>query len=405
MGVVAVTKRYTQETGRIDQDGNREYVTLYQVEVDSLEVTAREVLQAKIEDAIHLPRGEWEIDPKQAEAKSIASDFLGQTDWVTAGTEGVNVKDEWGQTSNEYAEIIGKEARRSEDPKLSLMWDVIITWRWMQIDKRWYVSVIPQIDREVVEDALLDLGYAAGANPTGVQIVIPGRMSANPEPGPIVNTALEVYDPPIERERNREIIRATRITNAPTDGMFDWEMAVNTDDVKLQLPVGFAPGRLTVQREYRFRPYELRVRSVNIAELRFNSRHYFRETWEIAVKRRSKPGNPSQADLIGQSGWRLDVMDAGTMQRINVGEADGRPVTITPGGAFSENDIRDGAAPNIRIPSTDGKPVTKPVLLNGQGRPMSDPRNHNNQPVFIRYVIYPNERAFATLPFLQAAGT
>lgn len=400
MGVTAVTERYTQRGG-IDAEGNREYTTLYQVEVDSIEVGVKTVLEGKIEDAYHIPRGEWEKDPMKDATPSIRSDSYLEQSHVTAGGT-ADDNDDWGQGGNKYAEVVRKEASRSEDPKLSLCWDVLVTWRWIEIDQRWYCAIIPQIDREIVEDAYVDLGYAAGGNPAGVTFSIPGRDSANSPPGPVVNLAGEVLDPPIERERNRMVIRMTRLTNDPTRSIFDWEMAVNTDSVKLELPVGYAPKRLPVQRTYNFRPWELRVRSVNLQEVRYNSRHYFRETWEIAYKnRRPEPNIGLEKSLSRNPGWRVDVLNAGVMQRVVPGKPAGRPGQIAPGGGFSENDIRPGTAPHVAIRGSDGKPIKKPMMLDEQGQPIWDFRYSGNNTIYVRYIVYRNERAFNSLPFFQ----
>jgi hypothetical protein len=206
-----------------------------------------------------------------------------------------------------------------------------------------------------VEDAIFRGGYkgrALALRPVGSK-------------GPVVNSAMVPYDPPLEKEISIRVIRFTR--NVPAWDATSYNSlqdSVNADHVHVN------------KRRYKFADLwikgQARIKNVNGAFQLANGRRYYKRTIEVWV-------NPL--------GWLSLVLDRGLERRALEGDPDGKGSTI------SASDLQPGMPPVGRIADADGYPVSAPIMLDGDGQPLRPDR----PPVYGAWQIYREARWPANL--------
>lgn len=162
--------------------------------------------------------------------------------------------------------------------------------------------------------------------------------------GPVINSALDAFDPAPEFEDDIEVLRITRNVFPYDDVLASgFRGTVNNAAVTIHKPdYGFTKdipafcgrihqfsARFMVDLEYRVKYYELTI--------------------EVHIRKDS---------------WRLIVPDKGLRRRAAVGDTTETGITISA----SNLDLNRPQLVAIRDPS--GNPITTPVLLNGRGRPL-----------------------------------
>ena len=185
----------------------------------------------------------------------------------------------------------------------------------------------------------------------------------------VVNSAMVVYDPPLERDAVTSILSVT----GNFAGIYDATEAekfinvVNASFYTLTYGAFF----------FSAGAHESKVQNITPSLQRTNGLLYWRVNFEIETDR--------------ELGWRYKIIDRGTVRRAGPGDPDGK------GGTISASDIQPGAATNAAIVDSLGFPVSEPVLLNGNGQPLENPLT--DDPVVVTWRYY-QEKEYTNIPLL-----
>ena len=185
--------------------------------------------------------------------------------------------------------------------------------------------------------------------------------------GPIVNSALCVYDPTLEEEIDIKVLRITKYLKAYDGATFGkFQGAVNSDEVSI------------VKSAYKFKEsfgkYQGFMRANSAQFAITNGKPHYRQTIEVHI-------HPLE------NGWRRLVVDRGLDARRAAEDPDGK------GGTISNSDVADaGAVYHEPIKDKEGYAITEPVLLDGNGQPLKVTSGMN--PVYLIYSTK-KEMAFA----------
>ena len=176
---------------------------------------------------------------------------------------------------------------------------------------------------------------------------------------PVMNSALDIFDPPAEREVAVTVLRITKTVGTVFPHLYEpYKGAVNNDDVIINK--GFY-GFL-----YRFAAYQGKIKSLNNDFNIANGIPYWRQTIEVHV-------NPL--------GWHWHIPDRGKNQL-------GRAEVVLDGITISNSDVGPAGFFKKRTLDVRGNPVEG--LLNGNGLLLKK----GEQPVYLEYQ-FDNEIPFA----------
>lgn len=184
---------------------------------------------------------------------------------------------------------------------------------------------------------------------------------------PPSNSALDVFDPPLEKQIHIRVVRITRY-QLQYDGVTagNWLGWVNNDAKVIDKIVPYYHDIWQPHCSY-FAEFGGSSEFINGASV-----------WKNTAEFHVHPFT-----------WWEDVIDRGLYVKLEAGDNDGR------GGTISNSDFVDGRPKNRRIVDHEGRPMTEPQLLNGRGK-LLEPAFPASDPVWIRYQIY-GEKSFAAL--------
>ncbi len=210
-----------------------------------------------------------------------------------------------------------------------------------------------------------------------------GKAALLTTPGTMVmprNSANTVYDPPLEKDDNRLILRIKIYRR-----LFNIDLAKSTINTvnKHQVTFGiFESDKLGKPFEGiygNFAEGTLKVASIDAAYRLEHTADEEIEFYEVNIEVHWR-----------DTGWREFVVDRGLNIAQKAGEANGR------GGVFSADPQPNGGL-STPIQGADGEPITEPQLLDGNGRTLGA----GLDPVYLEYKLY-TEIDYATDPFLGA---
>lgn len=162
----------------------------------------------------------------------------------------------------------------------------------------------------------------------------------------VTNSANVPYDPPLERENSIRVIRITRNSKESNYGTYaKYKNTVNSD--------AFSINKSAYGFRLELRPFFAKFTDFGQSFAIENKVRYWRETIEVQIHPR---------------GWRRQIPDRGLMRRLTEGDKDDAGNTISAG------DITDGWVHHTPIKDKDGLPITEPVLLDGNGKPIGPSR-------------------------------
>ncbi len=187
--------------------------------------------------------------------------------------------------------------------------------------------------------------------------------------GPLVNSAMDPFDPVPEGELDMQILRITRNV-FPYDSTIadNYIGTVNRDGVNIIKPA------------YGFRAYISptmgKIKNISATFGIVNSIPYYRQTIEVHR-------NPL--------GWRLSIIDMG-MNRRQMPFGDKKD----DGTAISDSDMKDYKPKVTPIRDENNYPILQPILLNGNGQPLE--LDKNKPPVYLQYEYY-SEVDWSAIPW------
>lgn len=182
--------------------------------------------------------------------------------------------------------------------------------------------------------------------------------------GPIVNSAMIPFDPPVERDDSRLTIRISKwLKEYPLGLVFKYQDTVNKNRFTIKKPwYGFS---------FNFVERTLKVSSISGSWQYINNISVWKITFELMFKR---------------EGWRVRVLDRGLHGRGLAGDPDALGSTIFSGNAgqyagslYGGGLAEGGGGGVVGVPGepvhrhlTDkaGVPITEPVLFDGNGQPL-----------------------------------
>jgi len=177
--------------------------------------------------------------------------------------------------------------------------------------------------------------------------------------GPVVNSAMVPYNPPLERNATRLALKYRKnMEEYPQQLAAQFHRAVNHDAVTFH----FKREKLKVA----LYPYSAQCVSVDGEFVETADKKFWSVTWTILID--------------DEFGFRERVVDRGLHARAMYGDPDGRGGTI-------ENEP-SGQARWRRLTDPAGNPISEPVLLNGNGQPLDIPQAGTIDPVYLTYSIY-----------------
>jgi len=178
--------------------------------------------------------------------------------------------------------------------------------------------------------------------------------------GPVVNSAMIPFNPPLERNATRiSIVYSKNLREFPVQAAAQFHRAVNDDAVEFEFK--FQGLKVAIE------PFRCQCVSINGTFQESAGDKFWRVTWELLID--------------DEFGFRANVVDRGLHARMAYGDPDGRGGTITD----------DPAVPWRRLTDKNGNPLSEPVLLNGNGQPLTTGRGGAMEPVYLTYSIYPEK--------------
>lgn len=182
--------------------------------------------------------------------------------------------------------------------------------------------------------------------------------------GPVHNSVFVPFDPPLERDMSRLVLRVTRYHAAfPIATAILYKDAINSD----VFTVNKVPQQLG---EFQVPKYAAKMRPITGVWTTVNDYDVWRTTYEV--------------EIDFEYGWRPQVVDRGVCARAAAGDPNGR------GGIISPSEIVEGVPQVRRMLDAEGFPIAEPVLLNGDGQPLAD----NEEPVYLTWSVYSRELPF-----------
>ena len=178
--------------------------------------------------------------------------------------------------------------------------------------------------------------------------------------GPLVNSALVPYNPPLERNATRIQLRYTKnLAEYPQQAAAQYHRAVNDDAVTFHF-----------KREglkFALYPYSAQCVAIDGAFTETNGVTFWRVTWTLIID--------------DEFGFRPRIVDRGLPARAMYGDPDGRGGFITS----TEGDQLRWR----RLTDKNGNPISEPVLLDGNGQPLVIADDGAPiEPVYLTYSIY-----------------
>ena len=188
---------------------------------------------------------------------------------------------------------------------------------------------------------------------------------------PVVNSAMTVLDPPLERAALQQLFRIGKYWfEYPWVAKFAFR-AVNKRAFSLLVRDPNMIGKDGKPTEdegalsVSFSPFQCQIASLNGALVKKNGLTVWKLSTEMLVDR--------------EFGFRVDVLDRGLSAKAGDGDPDGM------GGYYSASDDVDGRPQERRLLDANGVPLTEPVLFDGNGQPLE----LGADPVHITWSIYP----------------
>lgn len=255
----------------------------------------------------------------------------------------------------------GVFAPGNDDNALCSCREINVPRRQEGIDKAWYPELMfrtPTAEEQEDPNPLnwlddLDIGwvkytvaveeavYLGGflGNTEGILGRAPGSV------GPVINSAGDQYDPPLEDTPSYQVLRITKYRNAyPEATALTHTNAINNDVFNIIKP---RHSYAKVVQQY--------TCYLNVINGRFGTRYvdkqevnFWANTWELWIK---------------AEGWRVKLHDKGDRARRQTDDPDGK------GGSMSTADIAPaGRIENDMVRDRDGMPGGI-VLLDGEGQP------------------------------------
>ena len=373
MSVVSVSKAWRGSAGMRSLQ-SRTYTVHYRAETDDATDGIRRVIE-HFEDTPELPfLGDfylfegagivedhgvvlWKIEPTRDQSSatvwSIALHYKTPDDPGEGGaaggggTDGVG-EDEDGEATEEPTEFHGE----------------------LEVN---FVDFTRPVDRGIYRE-----GFTSYAIETGLvdpRYIQPAEQlyGGRDTEGPVVNSAMIPFNPPLERNATRiQILYTKNMPEYPRAVANIFHRAVNEEAVTFDFR--FQGLKWTIH------PFSTQCISINGSFQEAAGKKFWRVTWELLIDE--------------EYGFREKVVDRGLHARAMAGDPDGRGGTIT-----------SVAADQVtwrRITDKNGNPVSEPVLLNGNGQPLQLKGGNSFEaiePVYITYSIYPEKQfKFIGLP-------
>lgn len=310
MTINSVNETWAGETGSADNTWQRTYSRVFQVITDSPSHSVFEVGSAS---GIPLL---WSLHPDDTRCfcDKITPKRLASSRQI------------WEVTCS-YTNKLDEEDEPDENP----------------LSRPWKLSWTSQLFTKVAERGIKRETINAG----GTTIVpAPGGSIE----GPIINSAGDQFDPPVEIEQsNWQLTAKKNIATVPT-WLMDYRDSLNNSQITIA-GINFGKG-------------ELRINSMSIGEYAFENTIGF-YPFEIQIAQRSET-------------WMRELLDQGTHE----------VKTVNIGGAATVS--------RLRIVDKKGQHVTEPVRLDGGGVKLPDLAAVEDS-VFIRYQVYLKERDYGSL--------
>ena len=368
MTVTSVTKSW-RGSGGSKEVGKRSYVVHYRVETDDATDGVKTVLN-HFRDTASLPHlGDvytyegsgvvsdlgvklWKIDPVR--------DLQSATSWNVAVSYKSPDKPQEDEPAGGGGGGVGEDedGEPTENP-LDFHGDLDIS----------FVDVTRPVDRAIYRSGFRNYAIETGlVDPRYIQPAEQLYGGRDTE-GPVVNSAMIPFNPPLERNATRISLRYSKnLEEYPQQQAAQFHRAVNEEAVTFD----FKYQKL----KFAIEPYKAQCVAINGTFNEANGIKFWRVTWDILVD--------------DEFGFREKVVDRGLHARAMVGDPDGRGGTIT---SVSADQVTWR-----RITDKNGNPVSEPVLLNGNGQPLQLKGGGSFEaiePVYITYSIYPEK------PFVQ----
>lgn len=176
--------------------------------------------------------------------------------------------------------------------------------------------------------------------------------------GPIISSAMQVYDPPLTEEVSYPVLRITRSERGYDGGTYDEYIdTINVDEFAIEKPWYLFSES--------FAPYTVMMNDISAALHFHNGFSYWRVMYEL---------------YIDPSGWDVELPDRDVVARAMPGDPNGK------GGTWSNDDFVAGMPRNRQLLDPNGVPINRPVLLDGDGQPLE---NQLDPPVYTKWRIYP----------------
>lgn len=352
MAVVRITLHWAGSTGSRSRE-QREYTAVYAVETSDQRDQAAVVSDAF--DGVNAPG----LSTPYVYGNDIDTDAL--CDRIDPQREpGSGTK--W-QVTLHYATIQRRDEQR-DDPDTGLPTSDPLCW----VDD---VELIPLTVTRPVEKATYRSGFVGDSAvmcPAGTEIIP-------------VNSAMVPFDPPLEREDRRTLLRYTTRKDTYNPVLDDFAQAVNSEDVTFF----FAYQALTVTiPKYKGQVVHVSQKFAT-ASIPFFGLTQLRKYWELRYE--------ILIDWV--YGHRRQVIDRGLHAGGWAGSPDGKGGTISPG-SDPEGFLVAGRPRARVLTGGDGHAITEPVLLNGAGQPLVPGAAAALTPVYLTYTV-DREVSFALL--------
>ena len=233
------------------------------------------------------------------------------------------------------------------------------------------------------------MGWVKVEQPVEKAIYLGGMSNADVRAlgqlGPVVNSANNVYDPPLQIERSLMSLRITKnLPNYPAELARMFSEAVNERAFAINNPkYGF---KLLVPK------WAAKCEGITGSSQSEGNVNYWEVSYDLLIDFMPPPEKVSLR-FAGEpaSGWHADVLDRGFHRRGQAGDLNEAGVAIS-----SSDDAKLLRSKKIRITDMQGdlgEPLADPSPLNGLGQPLQP----GEESVYLHYQTYLNERSFALL--------
>lgn len=257
--------------------------------------------------------------------------------------------------------------RRAGQNKAELKWvfDATFEWDFNQRPEYIPVKIEPYYvgGQEVVDKALFK-GFYGPTSSTLDTFIEKGISNTNltkdQTVGPISNSVPTPIIPAPEREKATPGYRVSWFKKTYSD-LGGFINRVNSQEYTL---IGLDTNLLTQVFIKSFAAGTLRLRDVQSPITEFYGRNWFHYTLEFVE---------DTADIY--------ELDRGIAARAKAGDPDGK------GGTYTSGDIFTGQSKTRQMLDPGGSPITDPVLFDGNGQPLSDPKP--SDAVYLRWGFYP----------------